>query len=284
MDVRATIIIPAYNEQEAISTTVAEVKELGAEYRVLVVDDGSADETAVRAKEAGAEVISHPYNKGYGAALKTGIHRASSDVVVIFDADAQHDPNDIPRMVEMLKTYDLVSGDRGKDIETSPTRKPGKWLLGKVADLLADHTIADLNCGFRCFRRDMARHFFPILPNGFSFSTTQILAYYKEGLSVGFIPTTTRKRAHGKSEVKFIRDGLKTLLLIARITALFNPLKIFAPVGGFAILLGLAYGMYSVATAMDIPDGAVLAILFGLILLFFGVLADQIACIRRTLK
>ena len=284
MTVRATLIIPAYNEQDSIATTIAEVKELGSDYQVIVVDDGSVDNTAVRAKEAGGEVISHPYNKGYGAALKTGINNASSDVVVIFDADAQHDPNDIPSMIEMLQSFDLVSGNRGKSIKTSLCRRPGKWLLGKIADLLVDQNIADLNCGFRCFKRDTAKRFFPILPNGFSFSTTQILAYYKEGLSVGFIPTSTRKRIHGKSEVKFLRDGAKTLLLIVRITALFNPLKVFVPVGVCAILLGLAYGLYSVATAMDIPDGAVLAILFGLLLIFFGVLADQIACIRHMLK
>lgn len=283
MNTKATVVIPAYNERDAIVKTVSEIKALVPEYQVLVIDDGSIDDTALQAKKAGAEVISHPYNKGYGAALKTGIRNAESQTIVIFDADAQHEVDDIPRMVDMMRSYDMVIGNRGNAVKTHVHRLPGKWILGKIAGLLIGHRIPDLNCGFRCLKRDQAMRFFNILPNGFSFSTTITLAFYKEGFNVGFVPIGTRKRTHGKSEVRFLRDGAKTLLLIARITALFNPLKIFAPVGLFLIGLGGLYGLYGVLTIVHIPSGAVLAILSGILVILFGILADQIASIRRQI-
>ena len=281
---RATVVIPAYNEQDTIERTVSAIRDLGQEYNVLVVDDGSADRTAALAEKAGAEVVSHPYNKGYGAALKTGIENAASDTVILFDADGQHDADSIPAMVEMMRTFDMVIGDRSKSDKTHMHRMPGKWLLGKVANILAGHTIPDLNCGFRCLKRERAKEFFYILPNGFSFSTTITLAFYKEGLNVGFIPISTRKRTRGKSEVRLIKDGAKTLLLIARITALFNPLKIFAPAGAALVVIGGVYGLYYVVTEFNIPDGAVLAILFGIILVFFGIFADLITSIKRQIR
>jgi len=281
---QATIIIPAYNEQNSIEKTVSEVKMLGERYHVLVIDDGSVDDTAALAIQAGAEVISHPYNKGYGASLKTGIERAHSDNIVFFDADGQHDVKDIPRMVELIKMYDMVVGDRSSSNNTYAYRLPGKWFLSKVANFLVGHHIPDLNCGFRCLRRDKAMKFISILPNGFSCSTTLTLAFYKEGLSVGFIPVYVRSRLHGRSEVNYLRDGAKTLLLITRITALFNPLKVFAPVGLAIATLGIIYGLYSVITESNITDTSVLTILVGVLIIFFGILADQVASIRRQIK
>lgn len=279
-----TIIIPAYNEQDSIAATVTGIKEIGPEFQILVVDDGSSDNTATLAKEAGAEVISHPYNKGYGAALKTGIRQAGSDTIVLFDADAQHDPRDIPRMIEKLHSYDMVIGNRGREFETHAYRLPGKWILDKVAGFLVGHAIPDLNCGFRCFKRDQAKLFFHILPNGFSFSTTITLAFIKEGFNVDFIPIKTEKRKLGKSQVSYLRDGAKTLLLIARITALFNPLKVFVPAGAVMIAVGTVYGLVYILKDFNIPSGAVLSILSGIILIFFGIMADQIACIRRQVR
>jgi len=280
----ATIIIPAYNEERTIGETVAGLKRLGPGYQILVVDDGSYDGTAVRAREAGADVVTHPYNKGYGAALKTGIEKASYDIILTCDADAQHDTKEVPRLLDLMSSYDMVVADRNAGNAPYTYRMPGKWILGKVAGFLIGHRIPDLNSGFRCFRKENARQFFHILPNGFSFSTTITLAFYKEGLSVGFVPCEARARAGGKSEVRYLRDGAQTLLLIARITALFNPLKIFAPVGLFLIAVGIIYALYSICTIVHIASGAVLSILAGIIVLLFGILADQIACIRRQIR
>lgn len=279
MDV--TVLIPAYNEAECIARTVGDLKARGQGYRVLVVDDGSRDDTASRARAAGADVIRHPYNKGYGASLKTGINAAAPGVIVLFDADGQHNADDIPRLTAMLDGYDMVVGDRGRESGSSPHRLPGKWVLDRVAAILVDQPIPDLNSGFRCFKRETARRFFPLLPNGFSFSTTITLAFLKEGLNVAYLPITARKRDRGRSEVKYLRDGAKTILLIARITALFDPLKIFAPVGLFLAGAGGIYALWGILANMHIPSGAVLSILSGILIVFFGILADQIACIRR---
>lgn len=279
----ATIIIPAYNEDGTIGRTVAELKRLGPDYQIIVVDDGSRDATASRAREAGAEVVSHPYNKGYGAALKSGIAAASCDHIITFDADAQYDARDVPRLWERINRYDMAVADRSGSKSPCLHRIPGKWILNAVAGFLVGHRIPDLNSGLRCFRKSDAMRFFHILPNGFSFSTTITLAYFKEGLSVAFVPCEVKAREGGKSEVRYLRDGARTLLLIARITALFNPLKIFAPVSGALIAVGGVYALYSIITIAHIPSGAVLSILAGVIILFFGILADQIACIRRQI-
>jgi glycosyltransferase involved in cell wall biosynthesis len=282
--VNASIIIPAYNEEGTIGRTVAELKKLGPDYQIIVVDDGSRDATAARAREAGAEVVVHPYNKGYGAALKKGVMAASCDNIITFDADAQYDARDVPRLFERISHSDMVVADRSGSKAPCVHRIPGKWILNAFAGFLIGHRIPDLNSGFRCFRKKDASLFFHILPNGFSFSTTITLAYFKEGLSVAFVPCEVRPREGGKSEVRYLKDGARTLLLIARITALFNPLKIFAPVGGLLIAVGGVYALYSIMTIVHIPSGAVLSILAGVTILFFGILADQIACIRRQIR
>ena len=229
-------------------------------------------------------MLKHPYNKGYGAALKTGIIEAAHDVIVTFDADAQYETRDVPRLLDQISIYDMVVADRSGSRAASIRRMPGKWILAVVANYLIGHRIPDLNSGFRCFHRENVRRFFQILPNGFSFSTTITLAYFKEGLSVGYIPCGVKARDSGRSEVRYLRDGAQTLLLIARITALFNPLKIFAPVGGLLIAVGIIYGLCSIFTIAHIASGAVLSTLAGIIVLLFGILADQIACIRRQIK
>ncbi len=280
----ASIIIPAYNEEGTIGRTVAELKKLGPDYHIIVVDDGSRDATADRAREAGAEVVVHPYNKGYGAALKKGIMAASCDNIITFDADAQYDAHDVPRLFEQFCRYDMVVADRSGSKAPCVHRIPGKWILNAVASFLVGHRIPDLNSGLRCFHKNDVVRFFHILPNGFSFSTTITLAYFKDGLSLTFVPCEVRAREGGKSEVRYLKDGVQTLLLIARIAALFNPLKIFAPVGGTLIVAGCIYALYSIITITHIPSGAVLSILAGVTILFFGILADQIACIRRQIR
>src|SRR5581483_10165500 len=227
-----SIVIPAFNEEQSLPGVLAELRawmQRGAE--VIVVDDGSTDKTARVAADAGARVIRHRHNRGYGASLKSGIRAADHDIVVTFDADGQFDTNDIAKLVEALNDSDMAVGVRPHGAGSPTLRKPGKWLLGKTANYLAQTRIPDLNCGFRALPTETALHFLNLLPNGFSFTTTLTLAMFKDGYNVAYLPITVRPRTTGKSSVR-VADGFNTLLLIIRIIALFDPLKVFLPASG----------------------------------------------------
>jgi glycosyltransferase involved in cell wall biosynthesis len=252
----------------------------GAE--IIVVDDGSTDETGHVAAEAGARVIRHHHNKGYGAALKAGIRAAEREIVVTFDADGQFDTSDIAKLVDALSENDMAVGTRPQGAGSPTLRKPGKWLLSKTANYLAQTEIPDLNCGFRALRTDTAKHFLNLLPNGFSFTTTITLAMFKDGYNVAYIPITVRPRMAGKSSVR-VADGFNTLLLIIRIIALFDPLKVFLPASALLFAAGVLYSVLdSLAFGrLNIAAGAVILFVSAVMVFMFGILADQVSAIRR---
>ncbi len=278
-----SIIIPAYNEEQGLPRVLAALADWsrrGAE--IIVVDDGSTDRTAALAREAGVRVISHRVNKGYGASLKTGIRAAQGQVIVTLDSDGQHDPDDIERLLQELKENDMVVGMRGRGSHTPSLRKPGKWVLAKVANYLAETEIPDLNSGFRAVRVGTVKRFLHILPNGFSFSTTLTLALFKEGYNVAYVPITAAPRT-GKSTVKPLRDGLNTIMLIIRTIALFDPLKVFLPASALLLLIGLGYWLLDsvMLHRPNIPSGAVVLLVSAVVVFMFGILADQVSAIRR---
>jgi glycosyltransferase involved in cell wall biosynthesis len=254
-------------------------------YEIIIVDDGSTDNTGKIAIKHGAKVIFHPYNKGYGAALKTGIREATNENILIIDADGQHNYGDIERIVEHLAEYDMVVGCRTKDSYTQLSRKLGKIFLHQLANYLSGFKIPDLNSGFRTFKKSKVMEFIHILPNTFSFATTITLAFYQRGYSIKHVPIVSEKRKGGKSEVKQVRHGMQTLLLIIRVIMLFNPLKIFVPVSGILFLVGFFYSIYSfIFVKFHIPTGALLLLLSSIIVFLFGVIADQIAALRMEMK
>jgi glycosyltransferase involved in cell wall biosynthesis len=275
-----TILIPAYNEEEGLPRCLEALMPAAAEkdWEVLVVDDGSTDGTLEIAKQAGARVISHPVNKGYGASLKTGIRNASGGIIVMMDSDGQHNPEDIEMLLKFTDRYDMVvaarSGSKG-------IRAPGKKLLGLVANFLSGFRIPDLNSGFRAFRKETVREFLHFCPNGFSFTTTITLAYLRESYSVKYVPIEVERRVGRASNVKFFRDGYKTFLLILRVIVLFNPLKVFIPVSLVLLALGVIFTIYGIIAYGKAPNMGVLTILSSIILFFMGILADQISAIRR---
>ena len=283
---KVSIIIPAFNEAENIKQVVGSIKDIGYEHEVIVVDDGSTDGTYQAAVETGAKVVRHPYNHGYGAALKRGIREATGNIIFTMDADLQHKGDSIGKICSELinKDYDMVVGIRSKKSHTPLLRKPGKLMLAMLANYLANKRIPDLNSGFRAIRRDILIDMLPILPNGFSFTTTITLAFIKEGFSTGHIPITTTARKGKKSRVNIINDGYETLMLIVRTIMLFNPLKVFVPVSMALFIWGAIYGGYYVVLNTNIPDGSVLFILSGISLFCFGLVADQISHIRLQLK
>lgn len=275
-----TIIIPAYNEEKGISAVIRGLYRIAGKCEIIVVDDGSSDNTRKLASEAGARVIHHPYNKGYGASLKTGIRNAKTDVVLLMDADGQHKPDDALKLLEYMDEYDMVVGSRTSNSHVSALRRPGKKILSIVANYLAGTKIPDLNSGFRAIKRDMVLDFMHILPNGFSFTTTITLAALTSGYSVKYVPIEAPKRV-GKSKIKPFRDGFRFIMLIIRTISLFNPMRVVLPVSAFFILSGLIYAIESIIAIDHIPSGALLALLSGIIIFFFGIIADQISVLIR---
>jgi glycosyltransferase involved in cell wall biosynthesis len=277
-----SIIIPAYNEEGSIGSVLDGLRDWRDRAEIIVVDDASTDRTAESAERAGARVIRHLHNKGYGAALKTGIRAAAGDIVVMMDADSEHSAEQITRLLHALGSNDMVVGARGKGSHSPLLRRPGKWLLSKVANYLAQTQIPDLNSGLRAFRKDVAKRFLHILPNGFSFTTTLTLALFKEGYNTAYVPIVTTPRV-GKSTVNPIRDGLNTIMLIIRVIALFDPLRVFLPTSAVLFLIGVIYWILDIVyrQRVNIPSGAVMVILASIIVFMFGILADQVSAIRR---
>jgi glycosyltransferase involved in cell wall biosynthesis len=274
-----SIVIPAYNEADVIGDVVASLGAAAPWHEIIVVDDGSRDATAARAAAAGAAVVTHPYNKGNGAAVKSGIRKATGEYVLIIDGDGQHPPEDARRMVSKLGEYDLVIGARAAVTQATLMRRVGNGALNWLASYLTGRPIPDLTSGFRGARRSSLCEFIHLLPNGFSTPTTTTLAFIKAGYNVAFEPVEARSRV-GHSKIRLARDGAKFFMIILKIVTIFSPLRIFVPLAGFTIFIGLVYGLWNVAAHARIPNGAVLLILFGVIVFLVGLVSEQISALR----
>ena len=269
------MIIPAYNEEEGIGAVVGAVRA-GASWReVLVVDDGSTDRTAERAKGAGARVVRHPYNKGNGAAVKTGVREATGDVVLLMDADGQHDPADAVRIVAPVGVHDMVIGARSAG-DQDLVRAVGNGVFKAVASWLTGRRILDLTSGFRAARREKLLEIVHLLPNGYSYPTTSCLAFLKAGHNVAFEAVRARP-AVGRSKMRVMRDGLRFVLIIFKIVTLYSPLKVFFPIAAASLALGVAYAAWNVWSFGKIPMGAALLIQLAVVVFLFGLISEQIA-------
>lgn len=281
-----TIIIPIYNEEQIISDTLSLLLPVCDEHnwKVLCINDGSLDSTRVILNDfTRVEVIDHPYNKGYGAALKTGIRHAQTDFVAFYDADGQHKPEDLVMLSKEIGLNDMIVGKRSKDSHQEWIRKPGKWILSRVANFLSNRKIPDLNSGLRIVRREIIYKLIPLFPNGFSFSTTSTIAFFNLGYNLVYAPIKTNRRV-GKSTVKQIRHGSSTILLILRLIVLFNPLKVFIPVSIITLLIGIVYeiiyGIILIPGIKFLPT-SLLTVLIGIMLFFFGLVVDQVSELRK---
>ena len=274
-----TIVVPAFNEGESIGAVVAELKAAANWREVLVVDDGSTDGTARAAQDAGARVIRHPYNKGNGASVKTAIRAAGGEWIAIVDADGQHNPEDAMRLVARLGEYDLVVGARDPKTQATAGRRAGNAVLNRLASYLTERQIPDLTSGFRAARRDCLLEFIHLLPNGFSTPTTTTLAFLKAGYNVAFEPVAARTRV-GASKIRLASDGAKFLLILLKVITIFSPLRIFAPVSALSFAVGAAYGAWNFIYHARIPNGAVLLLMFSIIIMLVGLVSEQIASLR----
>ena len=276
-----SIVIPAMNEAAAIAGVVTGLASAAPWREIIVVDDGSTDETSALAARAGARVIRHPYRKGNGAAVKSGIRQASGAYVLIIDGDGQHQPADAMRLVARLGDYDLVVGARSGRTQATSTRRIGNWLLNRLASFLTERDIPDLTSGFRAARRECLLEFFHLLPNGFSTPTTTTLAFLRAGYSVAFEPVEARLR-QGESKIRLSRDGPKFFFLVLRVVTIFSPLRVFLPIAAASLATGVLYGAWNMVYSgtIRIPNGAVILIMFGVIVFLVGLVSDQIAALR----
>lgn len=272
-----SIIIPAFNEEAAIGPEVDHIHDVmrptGLSYEVIVVDDGSRDRTFEIASQKDCIVLRQPQNRGYGAALKRGIAKARSEFVVITDADGTYPADQIPVLYAKRHEFDMVVGSRtGEDVNIPLVRRPAKWVLNRLSSYLVGHRIPDLNSGLRLMRKAHVKRFVHILPNGFSFTTTITLSLLSNGLSVAFSPINYGKRVG----VSKIRPGhaYEFMMLILRVIVLFNPLKVFLPLGLVPFVAGSAKFAYDV-TLDNLSESAIMGWLASLIIWAIGLLADQ---------
>jgi glycosyltransferase involved in cell wall biosynthesis len=275
-----SVIIPAFNEESAIKSVVTEVGELLRQheirYEIIVVDDGSSDGTARAGHSAGARVLQHRSNRGYGAALKTGIAAASYEAIAIIDADGTYPARYLPELIAELEHADMVVGARtGQNVHLPLVRRPAKWVLKHLANYVTNARIPDLNSGLRVFRRDIAMQYFPILPNFFSFTTTITLAMLCDNYAVIYVPIDYRKR-QGRSKI-VPWDAGSFAILILRMAMLFRPLRVFLPMA----LILLSYGLIKMTIDLthdpNISASAIFSMMSALLLVLIGMLGDAIA-------
>ena len=277
---KITIVIPAKNEAQNISGVLQSIKALKLDAEILVVNDGSSDNTAELALQGGARVISHPYCQGNGAAIKTGARNAQGEVIVFMDGDGQHDPVDIPDFLQKLdEGYDMVVGARSPKSQASLLRRVGNAFYNRFASIMTGHKIKDLTSGFRAVRTDKFRKFIYLLPNGFSYPTTSTMAFFRSGFPVAYLPIHAGQRK-GKSHIRLFRDGTRFFIIIVRIGALFSPMRLFLPVSISLFLLGMGYYGYTYTTEHRFTNMSALLLNTSVITFLMGFLSEQVSALH----
>lgn len=286
--VALSIVVPVFDEATGIDQTLAELlPRVGADAEVVLVDDGSADGSDAKCdawarRDPRVRAVHHARNAGYGEALKTGASLARGPLLLFFDADGQHDPDAIEQLVERHRRGDvrLVVGRRRNASQAVPWRAPAKWVLGRVAELLTRTRIPDLNCGLRLVEADTFGRLLPLLPAGFSLSTTLTVSCLKLGLPIAWVEVSVRPRS-GSSTVRPLRDGYQTLLLMVRLVALFAPLTFFMPIAAGAFGASVLYGtVVAVLHGQGFPTAGVFGGIAGLLVFLLGIVCDQISALR----
>lgn len=274
-----SIVIPAKNEAASLPALLEQLRAVGEWREIIVVDDGSNDKTAAVAEAAGCVVPRHPYSKGNGAAIKTGARTASGDVIVFMDADGQHDPADIQRLLGRINEgYDLVVGARQRGSQASVGRGLANGFYNRLATYMTGHKVEDLTSGFRAVRADKFREFLYLLPNGFSYPTTSTMAFFRAGYSVAYEPIHAAQRT-GKSHIKPLQDGIRFLLIIFKIGTLYSPLKLFAPIAALAFVLASLWYGYTLGTEGRFTNMSALLYTGSVMIFLMGLISEQITAL-----
>lgn len=274
-----SVVLPAKNEAANIGGVVKRIRSLYPGVEVLVINDGSSDDTAEIASSSGARVVSHPYSKGNGAAIKTGAREARRDIIVFMDGDGQHDPADIPRLLAKLEEgYDMVVGARQAGSQASFGRGLANRFYNLLATYMTGHKVEDLTSGFRAVRADKFREFLYLLPNGFSYPTTSTMAFFRAGYSVAYEPIHAAQRI-GKSHIKPLQDGMRFLLIIFKIGTLYSPLKLFAPIAALAFVLASLWYGYTLGTEGRFTNMSALLYTGSVMIFLMGLISEQITAL-----
>lgn len=279
---KISIVLPAKNEAKNISAVLQSIKslKLDADVEILVINDGSTDNTAELAKQGGAKVISHPYSQGNGAAIKTGARNATGDTIVFMDGDGQHNPVDIPMFLQKMEEgYDMVVGARNVKSQASLLRRAGNAFYNRFATLMTGHKIDDLTSGFRAVRTDKFKKFLYLLPNGFSYPTTSTMAFFRSGFPVAYVPIHAGQRK-GKSHIRLFRDGTRFFIIILRIGSLFSPMRLFLPVSLSLFFLGIGYYGYTFITEHRFTNMSALLLNTSVITFLMGFLSEQVSALH----
>ena len=277
-----SIVIPAKNESSAIGAVVSTARDCYPDAEILVVDDGSTDDTAAIAANAGATVVTHPESMGNGAAVKTGARAANGDVIALLDGDGQHDAQELAPLLQQLENgYDMAIGARETGSHANVGRLFANGLYNAVASLLSGRKILDLTSGFRVVRADKFKQFLYLLPNGFSYPTTITMAFLRSAYPITFEPITASRRI-GKSHIRPIRDGARFMVIIFKIATLYSPLKIFLPVAALFFLTGAGWYAYTFATIGRFTNMSMLLFSAAVIVFLIGLISEQITALTYS--
>lgn len=281
---KVSVVIPAKNEESVVATTIEKVKAISDIFEIILVNDGSTDRTEELAILSGARVINHPYAKGNGAAIKTGARNASGDIIIFMDADGQHNPADIPKLLaEINKGYDLVVGARQKGSQASLGRGIANKLYNNLASYMTEHKVEDLTSGFRAVRADKFREFIYLLPNGFSYPTTSTMAFFRAGYSIRYVPIHASQRI-GKSHIQPLRDGIRFFLIIFKIATLYSPLKMFLPLAILLFLLATGWYGYTLYEYHRFTNMSALFYTGSIMVFLMGLISEQITTLMYREK
>ena len=275
-----SIIIPVYNEADAIGDLVLQIRSIYPDFELIVINDGSSDDSAAVASNAGAFVYSHPYNIGNGAAIKSGIRIASGNILVFIDGDFQHDPEDIGKMLKYFPDYDMVVGARSMGGQASFGRALGNKIYNWLATYVAKFRVQDLTSGFRAVKADVARQFLYLLPNTYSYPTTLTLGVLRNGRSLKYIPIKIQRRKTGKSNISLFRDGVRFFMIITKIYTLYSPMREFLPVSLMMFLFGFSNYIYTFSTSGRFTNMSALLFVTSILIFMMSLISEQICQMR----
>ena len=272
-----SIVIPAKNESAGLKSILGPLRGLYPEAEIIVVDDGSTDDTAQVAKDAKVRVLSSPYSMGNGASIKNGCRNASGSVLVFMDGDGQHRPESIALLLAKLEQgYDMVVGARTSQAQASLPRRLANQFYNFLASVITGHPVADLTSGFRAVNAEKFSQFLHMLPNGFSYPTTSTMAFFRSAYRVAFVPVDVEKRRGATSHIRPLKDGVRFLLIIFKIATLYSPLKLFVPVAAAFFASGFGYYLYTYLTQHRFTNMSVLLLSGAVIVFLIGLVSEQI--------